>query len=74
MSAPDAFTLSHTLVDRYAAGPRLGLRGVAPVPPPVEYPEVGVYHPRMAQRLSASVADLPRVATSGQRGAIHFCG
>ncbi|MFO1337402.1 MAG: magnesium chelatase subunit H [Burkholderiaceae bacterium] len=62
--------LVHFLVDRYAAGPRLGLRGVASVPPPVEYPEVGVYHPHMAQRLSASVADLPRVATSGQRGTV----
>ena len=35
------------LVDRYAAGPREGLRGRAAPAAPVEYPEVGVYHPRL---------------------------
>jgi magnesium chelatase subunit H len=57
------------LVDRYADGARKGLRGLK-VDAPVEYPEVGVYHPRMAQRLSADAADLPRVATSGQNGTV----
>ncbi len=57
------------LVDRYADGARKGMRGLK-VDAPVEYPEVGVYHPRMAERLSASAADLPRVATSGQNGTV----
>ncbi|MCW5612976.1 MAG: magnesium chelatase subunit H [Rubrivivax sp.] len=35
------------LVDRYAAGPREGLRGRAAPAAPVEYPEVGLYHPRL---------------------------
>jgi magnesium chelatase subunit H len=47
------------LVDRYADGDRKALRGAAKAAAPVEYPEVGVYHPRMAQRLSADAADLP---------------
>jgi magnesium chelatase subunit H len=62
--------LVHFLVDRYADGARRGLRGLTRVQEPVEYPEVGVYHPRMARRLSASADDLPTVATSGQRGTV----
>jgi magnesium chelatase subunit H len=62
--------LIHFLVDRYAAGPRAVLRGRSPVTAPVEYPELGVYHPRLPQRLSASLADLQRVAATGSRGTV----
>ncbi|WP_273283692.1 magnesium chelatase subunit H [Methylibium petroleiphilum] len=58
------------LVDRYADGPRKALRGLAKPQPPVEYPEVGVYHPRMTGRMSSLRAELPRVATSGRRGTV----
>jgi magnesium chelatase subunit H len=58
------------LVDRYADGPRKALRGITKVHPPVDYPEVGVYHPRMKSRLSATLADLPLVATTGKRGTV----
>jgi magnesium chelatase subunit H len=58
------------LVDRYADGPRKALRGLVKPLPPVEYPEVGVYHPRMPGRMSAALADLPRVATTGKRGTV----
>ena len=51
--------LVHLLVDRYAAGPRQVLRGVAPVPAPVDYPEVGVYHPRLRTRMADSPDALP---------------
>jgi magnesium chelatase subunit H len=47
------------LIDRYADGPRKVLRGLAKVGAPVEYPELGVYHPRMSGRLSESMDDLP---------------
>ena len=61
------------LVDRYAAGPRAALRGLK-VTPPLEYPEVGVYHPRLktetSQRLSQRLSDLPRTATSGTQGTV----
>ena len=60
----------HFLVDRYADGPRRGLRGLVRTQEPVEYPELGVYHPRMTPRLSERAADLPRVATSGARGTV----
>lgn len=51
--------LVHLLVDRYAAGPRQVLRGVAPVPAPVDYPEVGVYHPRLRTRMADTPEALP---------------
>jgi magnesium chelatase subunit H len=58
------------LVDRYADGPRSALRGLARPQAPAEYPEVGVYHPRMQPRMSSARADLPRVATTGKRGTV----
>ena len=42
------------LADKYVTG-----RGIAHVPPPVEYPEVGVYHPQMKGKVSESIDDLP---------------
>jgi magnesium chelatase subunit H len=54
------------LVDRYADGPRLALRGTLKAQPPADYPEVGVYHPRLKGRISGSADDLPR-----SRGAQH---
>ncbi|WP_184262287.1 magnesium chelatase subunit H [Rhodopseudomonas rhenobacensis] len=47
------------LVDRYASGPRKGLRGVAKAEPPVEYADIGVYHPKMKGRIAESVDKLP---------------
>lgn len=60
----------HFLVDRYAAGPRQGLRGLVKTHEPVDYPELGVYHPQIRNRLSDELAALPRVATSGKRGTV----
>jgi len=48
-----------SLVDRYADGPRRVLRGSGRPADPVEYPELGVYHPRMPGRLAESVDQLP---------------
>ncbi len=47
------------VVDRGADGPRRHLRGLVKAAPPVEYPELGIYHPQMKNRLSAEVTDLP---------------
>jgi magnesium chelatase subunit H len=68
--------LVHFLVDRYADGARRPLRGLGGKPqPPVEYPEVGVYHPRMVgegvvQCMADHTRALPLVATSGKRGTV----
>ncbi len=55
------------LVDRYADCERRALRGALKAPPPVEYPEVGVYHPRLKQRMTEDAAALPR---TGDRGTV----
>ena len=55
------------LVGRYAAGPRRGLSSSAGVAPPIEYPEIGVYHPRMRSRFSERAQDLP---SGGPRGTV----
>ena len=47
------------LIDRSADGPRKSLRGRVKVQAPVDYPEVGVYHPRMTPRFSEDVNSLP---------------
>lgn len=56
------------LVDRYAEGPRRALRGAAKATPPVEYPEVGVYHPRLEGRIGETVDALPRGGRHGTVG------
>jgi len=47
------------LIDRGADGPRKSLRGQIKVQPPIDYPEVGVYHPRMAGKFSEEASALP---------------
>lgn len=56
------------LVDRYADGPRRGLRGTLKANPPVEYPEVGIYHPRMKGKITENPDKLPTVA--GNKGTV----
>ncbi len=50
------------LVGRYAAGERAGLKGLKALPP-AEYPEVGLYHPRLRTRFTEQVTELPAPAT-----------
>jgi magnesium chelatase subunit H len=47
------------LIKRYASGPRQQLRDLAHPQDPVEYPETGVYHPRMKTQLSDQLSELP---------------
>lgn len=58
-SDENMLNLVRSLIDRYADGPRRVLRGRCKPQPPQEYPDVGVYHPRMKGRLSERSADLP---------------
>jgi magnesium chelatase subunit H len=57
------------LVGRYASRVNPGLRGRLKAGPPVEYPEVGLYHPRQPGRFGARVDKLPRPA-GGSRGTV----
>ncbi len=47
------------LVDRYGTAERSGLCAGERVGAPIEYPEVGVYHPSLEQRIGASARELP---------------
>ena len=48
------------MISRYAAGPREIHRKQVTVEPPVEFPDVGVYHPSLKDRVSETIADLPK--------------
>lgn len=58
-SDENVVNLVRLLVDRYADGPRRGLRGTLKVKAPVEYPEVGLYHPRLPGRIADRTPKLP---------------
>ena len=72
-SDENVVNLIRHVVDRGADGPRRLLRGMVKPAPPVEYPELGIYHPRMKNRLSEEIADLPEpveVVTGGSAGVV----
>jgi magnesium chelatase subunit H len=56
------------LADRYAGGPRAALRGRLPAALPAEYPELGVYHPRLKGRIGETASALP--APRNARGTV----
>ena len=56
------------LVGRYAAGTRAHLVGSLRVAPPVEYPEVGLYHPRAVGRIADRIEQLPSLGPNGRVG------
>jgi magnesium chelatase subunit H len=58
------------LVDRYADGERRGLRGTLKVAAPVAYPEVGIYHPRLKDRICERADLLPAVGSRGTVGVL----
>ena len=58
-SDDNAFAMVRALVDRYADGPRRSLRGVNKADLPREYPDVGVYHPALPDRIATGIAGLP---------------
>jgi len=73
-SAENLATMIRLLVGRYAAGPRKALRDTVVVGEPVQYPDVGVYHPDLATplHLSADPAVLPARGREGRVGILLF--
>ncbi|MEM8749465.1 MAG: magnesium chelatase subunit H [Pseudomonadota bacterium] len=47
------------LVNRYSDGERAALNGNLPAELPIDYPETGVYHPLIENRVSENLSDLP---------------
>jgi magnesium chelatase subunit H len=60
--------LVRMLVDRYAAGTRTQLCGLKKAALPVEYPDIGLYHPRGKNRISDQLDHLPQAGTAGTVG------
>src|SRR5215469_9391028 len=52
-------SLIRFLISRYADGARAGLRGKLQVADPVVYPDLGLYHPRLARKIVTQVDELP---------------
>jgi len=69
-SESNLVNLVRLLVDRYAAGERRSLRGIVKADPPVEYPEVGLYHPRLKHRVTSRLEQLPGVGGPGSERAV----
>ena len=60
--------LVRMLVGRYAAGERRAAAAALVAAAPVEYPEVGLYHPRAARRVFESLDHLPGGGGTGTVG------
>lgn len=60
------------LMDRYADGDRRTLRGALKAAAPIEYPDVGVYHPRMGDHVSGRMAETVEAlpAHDGRNGTV----
>ena len=61
-------SMVRALVDRYASRERAAWKGNLKPLAPVEYPETGVYHPRLPARMAESAAALPREGKAGTVG------
>jgi magnesium chelatase subunit H len=67
-SEDNVANLLRLLVERYADGPRRSLREVVSASAPVHYPDVGVYHPALRERMAEDAAALPRQGQAGTVG------
>ncbi|MFZ8911613.1 MAG: magnesium chelatase subunit H [Burkholderiaceae bacterium] len=62
-SEDNMVNLAAFLVNRYAKGPREVFRNSFKSVEPIEYPELGLYHPRLEGRITDRLAALPSVAS-----------
>lgn len=73
-SSENIADLVRMLVNRYADGPRRALRGTLHPKPPREYPENGIYHPRLPNKMTESLDELrqhsPRTHQAAARGTV----
>jgi magnesium chelatase subunit H len=69
-SEENIINMVRMLVDRYADGERRSLRGTLKIHAPIEYPEVGVYHPRLPNRIANQAGKLPATGNGGTVGVL----
>jgi magnesium chelatase subunit H len=60
--------LVRMLVDRYAAPSRRPISGTKKAAAPIEYPDIGLYHPNLPGRVVERAEDLPSAGTAGTVG------
>jgi magnesium chelatase subunit H len=60
--------LLRLLVSRYAAGPRRAPARTLKAAPPIEYPELGLYHPDLPGRVTTHADALPAEGRAGRVG------
>ena len=59
-SETNLVNLVRLLVDRYAAGARQTIAGTVRAAAPIQYPDVGLYHPAIEGGVTTDLASLPR--------------
>jgi len=69
-SEANLVSMVRMLVDRYSDGPRRSLRGTLKADLPIEYPEVGLYHPRMTPPMGERLEALPSGGDQGTVGVL----
>jgi magnesium chelatase subunit H len=69
-SDENMLNLVRHVVDRGASGERKHLRGLLKPQLPIEYPEMGVYHPRLKGRFSEDASALPGPASGTTQGTV----
>ncbi len=67
-SDDNVVNMVRALVDRYADGERRDLRGTMKPAQPIEYPELGVYHPALPERMTENLSRLARKGKAGTVG------
>ena len=60
-SEENIVSMVRLLVDRYASGPRAVFKGRTKALPPVDYPEVGLYHRSLPRRFGERIDALPKL-------------
>ncbi len=58
------------LVHRYAQGPRKSAAALLRPAPPIDYPDLGLYHPRAKGRIVSALKDLPKAGKNGTVGVL----
>ncbi len=67
-SDENVVNLVRFLAGRYAAGPRAAWRRHLSAAEPLSYPETGLYHPRLAERVTERLDRLPASGKAGRVG------
>ncbi len=67
-SEENLVSMVRMLVGRYASGARAHLAGSLKAAPPIEYPELGLYHPRAPGRIVERLEQIPSAGKNGRVG------